>query len=518
MDAQATFSSSMTQSELIPVTELPGLPLWPARRLLPRERQDLAVQILAGTHSVAELAQQYEVSRKFLCEQADTARDALTHAFNPEPRDEHVLFYLPVTKAWLRQLVLGLVLIGHAPYRAVVELFRDLFDWTISLGTVHNIVRSAVEPARAISRRVDLAGVRIGAHDEIFQAGKPVLVGVDTASTYCYLLSLEEHRDADTWGVRLLDLVNQGFNPEATVADAGSSLRAGQAQALPNVPCQGDIFHIVRDLKTVVSFLENRAYGALETSEQCERRRDRLRRPTKRPRNKSANSAAQRLRLAHAASDEVVTLADDVALLVDWLHHDILTVAGPCYADRCQLYNFVVAELKARASRCPHRLEPICRALQNQRDDLLAFARRLDENLEQLGQELQIPAELARCLLKTLSRDDRDPRRWAEEAALRKQLRGSFHTVQLAVAALAEETVRASSLVENLNSRLRSYFFLRRHLGSDYLALLQFYLNHRRLERSDRPKRVEKTPAELLTGQSHPHWLEMLGYTRFRCA
>ena len=79
----------------------------------------------------------------------------------------------------------------------------------------------------------------------------------------------------------------------------------------------------------------------------------------------------------------------------------------------------------------------------------------------------------------------------------------------------ASETVRASSLVENLNSRLRSYFFLRRHLGPDYLALLQFFLNHRRLERSDRPERVGKTPAELLTGQSHPHWLEMLGYTRF---
>ena len=83
------------------------------------------------------------------------------------------------------------------------------------------------------------------------------------------------------------------------------------------------------------------------------------------------------------------------------------------------------------------------------------------------------------------------------------------------MAALAQGTIRASSLVENLNSRLRSYFFLRRHLGSDYLALLQFFLNHRRLERSDRPERVGKTPAELLTGQSHPHWLEMLGYTRF---
>jgi hypothetical protein len=75
--------------------------------------------------------------------------------------------------------------------------------------------------------------------------------------------------------------------------------------------------------------------------------------------------------------------------------------------------------------------------------------------------------------------------------------------------------VRASSLVENLNSRLRSYFFLRRQLGSEYLTLLQFVLNHRRLERSDRAERVGKTPAELMTGQSHPHWLEMLGYTRF---
>jgi hypothetical protein len=384
MDAQATFSCSFTQSGLSPVAELPHLPRWPAQRLLPQQRQDLGVQVLVGAQPVAELAREHEVSRKFLYHQADTARDALTHAFNPEPKDEDTLFRLPVTKAWIRQLVLGLVLVGHAPYRAVVELFRDLFDYRISLGTVHNIVHSAVAPAREINGRCDLAGVRIGAHDEIFQAGKPVLVGVDTASTYCYLLSLEEHRDADAWGVRLLDLVDQGFNPEATVADAGRSLRAGQAQALPNVPCRGDIFHIVRDLETVVSFLENRAYGALETSEQCEQRRDRLRRPTQRRRAKPAHGPAQRLRRARAASDEAVALVDDVALLVDWFRHDILAVAGPCYTERRQLYDFAVAELKARTSKCPHRLEPICRALENQRDDLLAFARRLDENLEQL--------------------------------------------------------------------------------------------------------------------------------------
>jgi hypothetical protein len=42
-------------------------------------------------------------------------------------------------------------------------------------------------------------------------------------------------------------------------------------------------------------------------------------------------------------------------------------------------------------------------------------------------------------------------------------------------------------------------------------ALLEFLLNHRYLERSDRPERMGKNPAELLTGQSHAHWLEMLG-------
>jgi len=77
------------------------------------------------------------------------------------------------------------------------------------------------------------------------------------------------------------------------------------------------------------------------------------------------------------------------------------------------------------------------------------------------------------------------------------------------------ETPRASSIVENLNGRLRNYFYLRRHIGHGYLELLRFFLNHRRFARSERPERVGKTPAELLTGQPHRHWLELLGYQRF---
>ena len=38
-----------------------------------------------------------------------------------------------------------------------------------------------------------------------------MLAGVDAASIYYYPLTGAEHRDADTWGVHLLEVRTQGF-------------------------------------------------------------------------------------------------------------------------------------------------------------------------------------------------------------------------------------------------------------------------------------------------------------------
>jgi hypothetical protein len=507
MSAQTTACVFATQSDPLPATI--SLPC-PARQLLPQQRQELALQILAGSQPVAQLARQHQVSRKFLYQQADTAQLALEHAFDPPRPDEEVLFHLPVTQSWLRQLVLALVLSCHSPYRGVRAILADLFDTRISLGTVHNTVQAAVTRAQAINGSYDLAGVRVGAHDEIFQAGRPVLVGVDTASTFCYLLSPEDHRDADTWGVRLLELAERGFAPEAIVADFGTGLRAGQGLALPDVPCRGDVFHLAHDLEQAVSYLENRAYDALDACAHLEREQARVRRQ-----GRPAQGAAQRLRRARATCDAAIALADDVRLLWEWLSHDVLAVAGPCHADRLVLYDFILAELRARVPSCPHRLGPISRLLKNRRGELLDFALALDEGLGQMAVAWEVAPDGLRRLLRARCRDQRDPVRWAEEAAVRSQLRGWYHLACRAIDALVAGTVRASSLVENLNGRLRSYFSLRRHLGPDYLELLRFYLNHRVLERSERPERTGKTPAELLTGAAHGHWLELLGFTRF---
>jgi hypothetical protein len=337
-----------------------------------------------------------------------------------------------------------------------------------------------------------------------------VLVGADVASTYCYLLSLEEHRDGDTWGVRMLELEDQGFHPEATIADAGKGLRAGQALAMPTVPCRGDVFHALQDAQALLTFLENRAYAAIGVPIGLERKKARLR-----GRGQRTQGIALKLGRAQREEAKSVAVASDVATLVRWLLEDVLALAGPDHTTRRELFDFIVAELRCRESLCPHRIGPVVRALTNQRDDLLAFAAQLDQDLAALAAQFQLPVVTLREVFNNETLDLEHPARWPREAALREQLGNRFFPVSVAVAKLAEQTVRASSVIENLNSRLRSYFFLRRHLGPDYLALLQFFLNHRRFLRSERPERVGKSPAELLTGKAHPHWLEMLGYRRF---
>ena len=486
----------------------------PAQLLTPAQRRQLALDALAG-QPISQLAGHYQVSRKFVYQQRGIALDALEQAFAAEPDcDEKVLFYLPVTRSWIRQLVLALVLICHCSLRGVVELLADLFAYHLSLGTAHHIVHSAVVTARQVNARENLSAVDIGDHDEIFQGDDPVLVGADARSTYCYLLSLEDQRDGDTWGIRLLELVDRGFRPKATIADFAKGLRCGQEQALLNVPCRGDVFHCLYEAGPVARYLENRAYDAMDTVEKLTRQQKRH----EFRKGRKDQQVAQRLRYAKEAEVKAVALAEDVATLVCWLSKDILSVAGPPYPSRRELLDFVVAQLAQREGQCEHRIRPLRVLLENQGADLLAFAEQLDKDLAALAQEWQVSEEIVREILKTQEMSERDSRRWQREATHRQQLGGRYYGMSQAVQELSGGVVRASSLVENLNSRLRSYFFLRRQLGPDYLELLRFFLNHRRFVRSEHPQRVGKSPAELLSGQEHEHWLELLGYQRFRRA
>ena len=230
------------------------------------------------------------------------------------------------------------------------------------------------------------------------------------------------------------------------------------------------------------------------------------------------NKFSAKLTQARKNEIELLNLVADIKTLLYWLRNDILSLAGPEWSDRMELINFMISELKQREDQTHKGIRALRIALSNQKADLLAFAEVLDQKLADIAHKFQISLSQVRqvCLLmkKSLSTNVY----WQRWNQVYQLLSGKFLPVKAAVESAMKSTPRASSLVENLNSRLRNYFFLRKHLNSDYLDLLRFFLNHRTFMESRVPQRIGKSPTELMTGEKHPHWLELLGFELFQRA
>ena len=102
------------------------------------------------------------------------------------------------------------------------------------------------------------------------------------------------------------------------------------------------------------------------------------------------------LHRARQAEIQAHRLACDVRTLVHWLRHDVLALAGPDLATRRELFDFLVAEFAAREPEDTWRIRPVRVALQNQRNDLLAFAGQLDAKLADVARTLSVPDPLVR--------------------------------------------------------------------------------------------------------------------------
>ena len=243
------------------------------------------------------------------------------------------------------------------------------------------------------------------------------------------------------------------------------------------------MFHILRQCQGLAGTLSRLGRGATSRRKVLQAGIGRA------GRNAPDHELIVQLKLARQNEAQANWLARDVRTLVHWLRHDVLALAGPDLATRRELFDFLVAELAAREPEDPWRIRPVRVALQHQRDDLLAFAGLLDAELAGIARAHAVSEPLVReaCLLHRLPTTS--SAYWQSWSGLRARMGGKFHVLFDAVRRAIASTPRSSSLVENLNSRLRTYFTLRRHLGGSYLDLLRFFLNHRRFLRSRQAER-----------------------------
>jgi hypothetical protein len=265
------------------------------------------------------------------------------------------------------------------------------------------------------------------------------------------------------------------------------------------VPGRGDVVHAVQTAMPRVRYVEKRAADASATRRRLE---DRQARTEHRPGRNDLSWAAQR-RDARVAETPALARADAVAALIGWRRQDVRAVRGPDDASRGAWYDWMVAERRLREAHGPRTIRPVRCLLENQRDSVRAFAQGLDQDLQALAEECAVPGTLVEEVRHVLSRARNRPQRWQREQALWQRWGERYGVVRAAVAELLGQVVRASSVIENLNSRLRCYCFRRRQLGGDYLALVPFFLNQRRCLRREHPARAGKRGHPgLVLGQS----------------
>jgi len=481
-----------------------------AKDMSASEKKNLAIQTMQNTKLISDIANDNQVSRKFIYSQKNKMQSAIDDAFSENNVDDTILFNLPVTKNWLKQFVTSLVLDCRSSLRGVIKAMKNLLDYNISLGGVYNIIQDLIPKAESINNSQDLSNIVLCAQDEMFQHSKPVLTGVDIPSLYCYLLAQEDRRDGDTWAIHLLDLQKQNFNPERVIADDGTGLRAGHAIAFPDTPCDADNFHITQTLMDLRRFFRNKLKTAISESILME---DKL---YEADTVKSINKFTDKYFSAKEHEKEMIYLSSSIDTLVSWMEHDVFNMAGYNPEIRYELFDFIVNEFKKLEKIHPHRIKSVRITLHNQRNLLLAFSEVLNDKFIHIADNcsLSLNSIWEMCKLQRYKQGGDSYAIYS--LPLQFQLENRYDAVEDAVIAAMESTERTSSMVENLNSRLSPYFFLRREIGNKYLELLKFYLNHTAFLRSQNPIRAGKSPAELLTKKPHDHWLKMLGFQQFK--
>jgi hypothetical protein len=448
---------------------------------------------------VSQLAREYDVSRKFLYELAEQAKQALEGALAPKqagrkPQSTPVM----VDRAFLHRAMLILATVLPGSMRGIQLTLELLFGRHCALGLLSETLQAYGEAARQYNAQLTVPLPVLGEVDEIFQGRQPCLTVVDGRSFLVLHLSAEQRRDATTWGVTFLELLERGVQFHDIASDGALGIQAGIRDAELAVPLRSDLFHLLRKAHQIARHLEAQAYRAIETTELARSIEQQAQQPTpRRGRPKSCKvSCAEAQRLESQAIERYDTWC--------WLFDELRQALRP----------FNAQGKLTSASKARQTLETVAVLLKSM--DVIkvrSFAR-----LKVLGHLEELIAPLA-WLEDALAphRADLDAETeafivwaWRHRQALNIDVDDLTDVPADAAHAFwsaLELFHRASSLAESLHSWLRPHLRAHRGMPNWLLPLLQLFWNHHTFQRG---KRKGHSPVEL-AGVEHAHsWTEVL--------
>jgi hypothetical protein len=456
---------------------------------------------------MTQIAKSYQISRTFLYQLLLMANLQLETLFS----DEKLLFQKD--HQHLDQLLLLLRLEGKCSLLSISAILKALEYHPNSVGYLSQFFQSAGQmlPSTLLMPSKKLV---FYLSDEIFALHVPILLTIDARSTTILNIELASDRSAETWRAHFDTLTEHQFCSLGMASDRGLGLVAGYQAACDMALWVADYFHEFRDLFEVLHQLERKAYAAIVKEHDAAQ---------KFAHAKGESNLAKRLQqydTAHHACEQAIALYDQLAILLHLLrealylcspHGRLRTVANVCSELRLLLE--MIADLDCAA--ITKTLKPIYTHI----DDIVvpfkqveAIATALRAVVPHDALEFLVLAwHHAHCVYQAGSKQkayhQRERDFWL--ACAEGLLGDAFDTLKALVFDQLDSIVRASSLVEMVNSLIRPYLnSCKGQITQETLNLIMFYHNHRRYKSG---KRQGKAPLELLIGKSlEAPWWELL--------
>ena len=460
------------------------------------EKFFIGCQAFSGV-PIDEISNATGMSRAYIYQQKEKVEAYAASLDEPET----AIKTITLTKTFIMRAIVILALYCRSPLEGIQSFFEYSLGINRSIGYISGVINDAARKAQVFDDNIRLDGVSQGANDEIFQGSTPVLTGIDAQSSYIYMLEQASDRKAETWEIYMEDRKDKGLDLKVSLNDGGVGLIAGIAKAFPNAAIQRDTFHALYEMGKEVSKAERKAYALIRSEYELFERLD-----GERPKEKTLNMLIDNA----PKMEEAIRIYDTINTYYTWLT-EILGFSGYSAIEATELATWTLNGIEKAAAGFPG-LQKECEKTRKILPSLLSYIGRLETAMEERAQDLGIPCDAFHMMYRQLRFGANATEFQLIEYKLWGMLADKYGDARAEFSKLLNSIKKASSLVENLNGRIRDYMEIKRVVPENFFVLLKVYFNTRSYRRSRCPERIGKSPFELLTGEAQPDFLEALGY------
>lgn len=417
----------------------------------------------------------------------------------------------PVNRS-LEEKIFCLYLETHSSLEGIQRVLATLDGHKMGIGRISEVLTKAgrVLPIRDQGGQEKLWVLLI---DEIFTQGMPILVSVDASSCYIYEIRLASNCNQATWKESLKALgVSEGDC--LIVGDQGKGLRcAAEACGV----YQSDHFHALKPFKKLLGDLEKRAYAAIEREWKEEKEVQKAPQGQKHPTQKQGEFCTMACEQAITNHEQYRYLLRELQMALEWIDWQ-----QGRFKSKEEIEQQIEGVLALMSELAIFDLEEKIASFKKLLPDLLTYLQNqatIEAQLKLLfSEEIYYQAFLRGYAAK--QRAYRIKSTWGQkyflkdahfwQEALKEDLgEEAFKEISSQAEKLLDSMVRASSIVEMINSLLRPYLDqARSQITQERLNLIRFFLNRSIFRRG---KRQGSSPLQLLTGRSSPNcWIEEL--------